>query len=102
MLSPEIGSVMFALAPGQLTEYPVRSHAAWFIIRVKERRQSPAPTCEAARVALEQDIIHAGAPVLTQAALQAAPIRYHGLAGAKGARRPIRRGRGPVVVNRAW
>jgi hypothetical protein len=63
MLSPEIGSVMFAL---------------------------------------EQDIIHAGAPVLTQAALQAAPIRYHGLAGAKGARRPIRRGRGPVVVNRAW
>jgi peptidyl-prolyl cis-trans isomerase C len=84
MLSPEIGSGMFALAPGQMTEYPVRSHAAWFIIRVEERRQPPAPTFEAARVALEQDIIHADAPVLMQAALKAAPIKYHGLAGQKG------------------
>jgi peptidyl-prolyl cis-trans isomerase C len=81
MLSPELGAVMFALAPGQMTEYPVRSHNLWFILRVEERRQPAAPSFEAARGALEQDIIHAGAPVLMQAALKAAPITYHGLTG---------------------
>jgi peptidyl-prolyl cis-trans isomerase C len=84
MLSPEIGSVMFALAPGQITEYPIRSFGAWFIVKVEERRQPTAPTFEAARGVLAQDIIHAGAPVLMQAALKAAPVTYHGLAGKKG------------------
>jgi peptidyl-prolyl cis-trans isomerase C len=81
MLSPEVGAVMFALAPGQMTEFPVRSRNLWVILRVEERRQPATPSFEAARGALEQDIIHAGAPVLMQAALQAAPITYHGLTG---------------------
>ena len=80
MLSPEIGSVVFALAPGQMTGYPVRSHDAWFILRVEGRRQPGAPTFEAARGALEQDIIHAAAPELMREAL-APPVSYHGLAG---------------------
>lgn len=81
MLSPEIGAVMFALAPGQITEYPIRSRNAWFILRIEERRQPTTPTFEAARGGLEQDIIHAGAPVLMQAAMKDAPIVYHGLTG---------------------
>jgi len=88
MLSPEVGAVMFALAPGQLSEYPVRSRNAWFVLRVEERRQPPSPAFEAARGALEQDIIHAGAPVLMQAALKAAPITYHGLTGRAGEKQP--------------
>jgi peptidyl-prolyl cis-trans isomerase C len=81
MIGPELGSVMFALAPGQMTAYPVRSQNAWFILRVESRRQPPAPTFEAARGALEQDIIHAGAPELMRVALKAAPVTYYGLAG---------------------
>jgi peptidyl-prolyl cis-trans isomerase C len=88
MLSPEIGSVIFAMAPGQITAYPVRCQNKWFILRVEGRRQPPAPTFEAARGALEQDVIHAGAPVLMQAALNAAPVTYHGLTGKKADKAP--------------
>jgi peptidyl-prolyl cis-trans isomerase C len=83
MLSPEIGSVMFALAPGQTTAYPIRSHNAWFIVRVEGRRQPEAPTFAAARDALEQDIIHAGAPALMSEAVKDAPVKYYGLTGRK-------------------
>ena len=83
MLSPEIGAVAFALAPGQVTAYPIRSHNTWFILRVDGRRQPSVPSFEAAKGALEQDIIHAGTPQLMQEALKAAPIVYHGMAGAK-------------------
>jgi peptidyl-prolyl cis-trans isomerase C len=83
MLSPEIGAVMFALAPGQVTQYPVRVRNGWFIIRVEERRQPAPPSFEDARGALEQDIVRAGAPVLMQEALKAAPVHYHGMAGGR-------------------
>jgi peptidyl-prolyl cis-trans isomerase C len=81
MVSPEIGSVIFALAPGQITSYPVRSRNAWFILRVEGRRQPAAPTFEAARGALERDIIHSGAAALMSEALKAAPVTYYGLIG---------------------
>jgi peptidyl-prolyl cis-trans isomerase C len=81
MVSPEIGAVMFALAPGQVTAYPVRSRNSWFIVQVEARRQPPAPTFEAARGALEQDIVHAGAPQLMSAAVKDAPVKYYGLTG---------------------
>jgi peptidyl-prolyl cis-trans isomerase C len=83
MLAPEIGSVMFALAPGQTTAYPIRSHNAWFIVRVEGRRQPPAPDFASARDALEQDIIHAGAPELMREAVKDAPVTYYGQAGKK-------------------
>lgn len=81
MVSPEIGAVMFALAPGQTTAYPVRSHNSWFILQVEARRQPEAPTFEAARAALEQDIIHAGEPQLMSEAVKEAPVTYYGLTG---------------------
>lgn len=84
VMSPEIGAVAFAMAPGEITAYPVKSGNAWFIIRIEGRRQPAAPTFEAARGPLEQDIIHAGAPFLMQQALKAAPVRYHGAAGTDG------------------
>jgi hypothetical protein len=43
--------------------------------------QPASPSFETARPALEQDIIHAGAQVLMQEALKAAPVHYHGMAG---------------------
>ena len=83
MLAPEIGSVMFALGLGQVTEFPVRSSNSWFIIKVEGRRQPAAPGFEVARPALERDIIHAGMPELMRMALQPATVKYHGLAGRK-------------------
>jgi peptidyl-prolyl cis-trans isomerase C len=81
MVSPEVGSVIFALAPGQTTAYPVRSQNSWFIVQVEARRQQSAPTFEAARNALEQDVIHAGAPELMRAAVKGTPVTYYGLTG---------------------
>lgn len=81
MLAPEIGSVMFALAPNQVTAFPVKCSNSWFIIKVDGRRQSAAPDFETARPGLERDIIHAGMPELMRMALQPALVKYHGLAG---------------------
>jgi peptidyl-prolyl cis-trans isomerase C len=55
-LSPEVGSAMFALAPGEVTAYPVPSLAGYFIIRVEGRWTLPTPTFDEARVKLEQGL----------------------------------------------
>ena len=81
MLAPEIGSVLFALPPGQVTSYPIRSGNFWFILKVEGRRQLPAPSFDEARTALERDIVHAGVPELRRLALEGAVVKYHGLAG---------------------
>ena len=81
MLAPELGAVSFALAPGQMTEYPVSSGNRWFIIRVEGRAHQLAPGFAAARLALEQDVIHAAAPELSRMALQNVTSRYYGLTG---------------------
>jgi peptidyl-prolyl cis-trans isomerase C len=81
MLAPELGAVSFALAPGQMTEYPVSSGNRWFIVRVEGRTQQQAPDFAAARLALEQDVIHAAAPELSRMALQNTTSKYYGLTG---------------------
>lgn len=85
MLAPEIGSVVFALAPGQVTAFPVRSGTAWFIIKVEGRDASPPPSFEDARDGLKRDVIHAGVPALLKMALQPAAIKYYGMAGKQAA-----------------
>lgn len=83
MLAPEIGAVIFSLALGQTTAFPVRSGNSWFIVKVEGRRQPGTPSFEEARPGLERDIIHAGVPELMRLALQAADVKYHGLTGRK-------------------
>ncbi len=85
MLAPELGAVMFALAPGQMTAFPVRSGNYWFIIRVEGRSQQPTPSFDAARTALERDVVHAGVPQLRRQALDNASVTYHGLVGKQAA-----------------
>jgi peptidyl-prolyl cis-trans isomerase C len=48
-VSPEIGSAMFSLAPGQVTAYPVGSPMGYFVIRVEGRRSRATPTFDEAR-----------------------------------------------------
>jgi peptidyl-prolyl cis-trans isomerase C len=55
-VSPEVGSAMFALAPGQITPYPVHGMAGYFILRVEGRRQRATPTFDEARDKLARDL----------------------------------------------
>ncbi len=55
-LSPEVGSAIFSLATGQVTAYPVRAFAGYFILRAEGRQSRAAPTFEQARANLERDI----------------------------------------------
>jgi len=55
-VAPEIGPVMFALAPGQMTAYPMRSAAGYYLLRVEGRRQRATPSFEEARPVLERAI----------------------------------------------
>lgn len=89
-LTPELGAVIFALAPGQTTVFPVRSGNHWFIARVEGREQQLAPSFAAARDALEQDVIHAAAPELARMALRNVVSVYYGPAGRPAAARAER------------
>jgi peptidyl-prolyl cis-trans isomerase C len=55
-LAGEIGPVIFALRPGEVTAYPVRSPVGYFVIRVEGRRQRGTPTFEEAKPRLEGEI----------------------------------------------
>jgi len=55
-VAPEVGSAMFALAPGQITPYPVHGLAGYFILRVEGRRQRATPAFEEARDKLSRDL----------------------------------------------
>lgn len=52
-VSGEIGPALFALAPGQMTAFPMRSPAGYYILRVEARRQRATPTFDEARAGLE-------------------------------------------------
>jgi peptidyl-prolyl cis-trans isomerase C len=52
-LSPEIGSAAFALQLGQITPFPLKTLAGYFILRVEGRRQRGTPTFDEARPQLE-------------------------------------------------
>lgn len=81
MLSPEIGAVVFSLGVGQMTAYPVSSANHWFIVRIEERKQAGPPSFVDARLALERDVLHAGAEELRRQALKSVPVTYYGLTG---------------------
>jgi peptidyl-prolyl cis-trans isomerase C len=56
MVAPEVGAVMFALDLGQMTGFPVRTVAGFFIVRVDGRSLPTTPTFEEARPMLERDL----------------------------------------------
>lgn len=78
---PEIGAVMFALPPGQTTTYPVRAAGAWYIIKVEARRQQGAPSFDAVRAQLVQQLTQAALPGVIQRAMAGLPVQDYGLMG---------------------
>lgn len=55
-LAPEIGAVVFALPPGQITAFPVRTVAGYFVLRIEGRRQRATPSFEEARAGLQREL----------------------------------------------
>lgn len=48
-LAPEVGAVLFALAPGQVAAYSVRAAPGYFVLRVEGRRQRATPDLDDVR-----------------------------------------------------
>lgn len=69
-LNPEVGAVVFSLPVGQFTPYPVSSLGAWFIVRAEERRRQPTPPFAVVRERLRQELVRAGVPAVTEAAMK--------------------------------
>jgi peptidyl-prolyl cis-trans isomerase C len=64
----EFATAAFALAPGQVTDAPVKSQFGWHVIRVEARRRAPPPAFEEAYDGLRAKTIQeAVAKVLEQA-----------------------------------
>ncbi len=51
---PEFAEAAFALRPGEISQNPVRTQFGWHVIRVTERRATPAPGFDEAKEALRQ------------------------------------------------
>jgi peptidyl-prolyl cis-trans isomerase C len=55
-MAPEVGSVVFALSPGQLTSYPVRALFGYFVLRVEGGHARVTPSFDEVRLQLEHDL----------------------------------------------
>ena len=53
---PEFDAVVFTLDAGAYTKEPVKTQFGWHVIKVETKRPTPAPSIEAARPELEQQI----------------------------------------------
>lgn len=74
----EFAAAAFALAPGQVTDAPVKSQFGWHVIRVEARRRAPAPAFEEAYDGLRgKTIQEAVAKVLEQARVGLAVEKFN-------------------------
>jgi peptidyl-prolyl cis-trans isomerase C len=80
-MTPEVGAVVFAMQPGQITPYPVQSLGAWFVLKVEERRQQPTLPFSAVREGLRQEMLHEGVPDVATAALAGVTVREFDFTG---------------------
>jgi peptidyl-prolyl cis-trans isomerase C len=80
-LNPEVGAVAFALPPGQISAYPIRSAGAWFIVKVEERRQQPTPSFAEVRDQLTQAMLREGVAGVVKQALAGVVVREYNFTG---------------------
>ncbi|HEY4175033.1 MAG TPA: peptidyl-prolyl cis-trans isomerase [Rhodopila sp.] len=84
LLTPEIGSVVFALSPGQTTSYPVRSNGLWFVIQVEGRQQTPAPPLDSVRGQIMGALTRQADAEISRKARAAVTVKDYGVTGTSG------------------
>lgn len=83
-LSPEIGAVAFALAPGQVTAFPVLSNGRWFIIQAEGRRQQSTPSLEESRSRLVAELNRAAGQEIFMKTRASVVVKDYGATGKQG------------------
>ncbi len=82
---PEIGAVIFSLAPGQTTAYPVQAGGALYLVKVESRRQQGPPSFEAVRGQLAQQLARDAVPQVVDKALAGLVVNDYGIMGKNAA-----------------
>lgn len=77
-LVPEVGTIAFALSPGQTVSYPVRGESGWFVIKIAARRQGPPPSFSQVREELRHQMMEEGILPVIQETLASTVIRRFG------------------------
>jgi peptidyl-prolyl cis-trans isomerase C len=80
-LSPEVGAVLFAMRPGDLAPYPVRTSGGWFVLQTDARRPGPTPSFSESRDRLNAEIERENAVPMLRAAVSRLNVRVYGMAG---------------------
>jgi peptidyl-prolyl cis-trans isomerase C len=80
-LTPELGSVVFALSPGQTTAFPVLSNGLWFLVQVEGRRQQGTPTLAESKAALTTILVREAAAEILRKTRAAVVVKNYGPSG---------------------
>jgi peptidyl-prolyl cis-trans isomerase C len=80
-MNTQVAAVAFVLPVGQVTPNPVRTSAGWFVIKVEERRQGPAPNFVFVREQLRQTLLKEGVASLAETALRGLQVRRYNITG---------------------
>lgn len=80
-LNAEVGSVVFALAPGQTTAYPIHSVGGFFVLRVEDRRKDPTPTFPEVRSRIMQTLLREGVNDVVAKAMAQVTVREFSITG---------------------
>ncbi len=80
-VAPELATVIFALAPGQTTEYPIRTGSGWYFVKVEARRQEPPPSFDSVRGALIQQLSRTAVRGVVQQAMSGLDVHDYGING---------------------
>jgi peptidyl-prolyl cis-trans isomerase C len=84
-VNADIAAVAFSLAPGQYTTFPVASVGAWFVVKVEDRRQRPAPAFAAVRDQLTETLLRERVPATIAHARSLVTIHTYDIAGKENA-----------------
>jgi peptidyl-prolyl cis-trans isomerase C len=80
-LGPEVGAALFALRPGEVTPYPVRTAAGWFVLRVEARRLAATPSFAEVHDRLEAESERDTVAAVARAALGGLTVRTYDMNG---------------------
>jgi peptidyl-prolyl cis-trans isomerase C len=83
---PALAAVIFALAPGQATTFPVQANGAYYFIKVEARRQLPPPSLDSVRGQVVGQLIRLQSPTVIQDALKGLVVHQYGMVGKPAAK----------------